>query len=179
MLHLTEIPPARGLGSTSAERRRTRQNLRTTRRRKCRHCESAFLKSGLPPSQALHGPLRWKKPSPDKRSWLFARVALQTRNGAPKGRRFNRIPRKRPLFGKSGAKTSFEFGPVPVSAAQAQINKVFLLLFVHKKQAFPRFLTLQPTRAWRWRCAGHPAPAGRGLPPPNAAGSSRSRYRPG
>jgi hypothetical protein len=44
--------------------------------------------------------------------------------------------RKKPLFEKSGAKTFFYAGPRALSATQplAQINKVFLLLFVHKKK---------------------------------------------
>jgi hypothetical protein len=37
-----------------------------------------------------------------------------------------------PLFEKSGAKTSANLGRVGFTAT-AQINKVFLLLFVHKK----------------------------------------------
>jgi hypothetical protein len=43
--------------------------------------------------------------------------------------------RKWPLFEKSGAKTFCYAGPWAVSATtpMAQINKVFLLLFVHKK----------------------------------------------
>jgi hypothetical protein len=43
--------------------------------------------------------------------------------------------RKRPLFEKSGAKTFIYAGPWAVSATKptAQHNKVFLLLFVHKK----------------------------------------------
>jgi hypothetical protein len=42
---------------------------------------------------------------------------------------------KRPLFEKSGAKTFVYAGPEAVSAPmpKAQQNKVFLLLFVHKK----------------------------------------------
>jgi hypothetical protein len=40
--------------------------------------------------------------------------------------------RKWPLFEKSGAKTSLTFG-WGSETARAQSNKVFLLLFVHKK----------------------------------------------
>jgi hypothetical protein len=43
--------------------------------------------------------------------------------------------RKQPLFKKSGAKTFGYAGPWALSAPTpiAQINKIFLLLFVHKK----------------------------------------------
>jgi hypothetical protein len=42
---------------------------------------------------------------------------------------------KRPLFEKNGAKTSVYAGSWALSATmpEAQISKVFLLLFVHKK----------------------------------------------
>jgi hypothetical protein len=42
---------------------------------------------------------------------------------------------KRPLFEKSGAKTFIYAGPWALSATKpmTQINKVFLLFFVHKK----------------------------------------------
>jgi hypothetical protein len=40
--------------------------------------------------------------------------------------------RKRPLFEKSGAKTSLSWARA-AGTARAQTNKVFLLLFVHKK----------------------------------------------
>jgi hypothetical protein len=40
--------------------------------------------------------------------------------------------RKQPLFEKSGAKTFFDFWPEALRGP-GQINKVFLLLFVHKK----------------------------------------------
>jgi hypothetical protein len=43
--------------------------------------------------------------------------------------------RKQPLFEKSGAKTFYYAGPWALSAPtpMAQVSKVFLLLFVHKK----------------------------------------------
>jgi hypothetical protein len=40
---------------------------------------------------------------------------------------------KWPLFEKSGAKTFFETGPAALKPARPKVNKVFLLLFVHKK----------------------------------------------
>jgi hypothetical protein len=46
--------------------------------------------------------------------------------------------RKRPLFEKSGAKTSFMLGSghCPGQRPWPSINKVFLLLFVHKKKPY-------------------------------------------
>jgi hypothetical protein len=50
---------------------------------------------------------------------------------------------KQPLFKKSGAKIFCYGGPWALSAPppKTQINKVFLLLFVHKKK---RFLAVAP-----------------------------------
>jgi hypothetical protein len=51
--------------------------------------------------------------------------------------------RKQPLFEKSGAKTFVYAGPGALAATMpmTQMNKVFLLLFVHKKKP-----TLSPGR---------------------------------
>jgi hypothetical protein len=51
-------------------------------------------------------------------------------NSAPEG---SQDKRKWPLFEKSGTKNFFETGPAAVKPARPRVNKVFLLLFVHKK----------------------------------------------
>jgi hypothetical protein len=48
--------------------------------------------------------------------------------------------RKQAVFEKSAAKTFIHFGPVAVTPARAKANKVFLLLFVHKKKRFLPFV---------------------------------------
>jgi len=57
---------------------------------------------------------------------------------------------KWPLFEKSGAKTFGYAGPAAVKPARPKVNKVFLLLFVHKKKFSFLFLTAligrRPTR---------------------------------